>query len=172
MGNPVANSKTNSEKNSDVTEPSTAVAIPKFSDADLRAITSFDDAMALVAETYGQENVFTADQVIGNGFRVLSSREKDRLIGAECMFINWRFNPGKYNDEFVTALVVTRAGEKYLLNDSGSGICKQLQQVTESTGREGGMYARHGLSRSDYEYEDAETGKMTPASTYYIDTSV
>lgn len=170
MGNPVANSKTNSA-NSTENEPSTAVAIPKFSDADLRAISTFDDAMALVAETFGQENIFTADQVIGNGFRVLSKNEKDRLIGVECMFLSWRFNPGKFADEFVTALIVTRAGEKYLMNDGSSGICKQLQQVTETTGREGGMYVRNGLSRSDYEYED-ENGEMKPASTYYIDQSV
>ena len=169
MGNPVANSKKDSVENS---EPTTAIAIPKFSDADLREINTFDDAVALMAEAYGNENLFSADQVIGNGFRVLQRSEKDRLVGVECAFLSWRFNPGKFNDEFVTALIVTRAGEKFLINDSGHGIYQQLHQVTQSTGREGGMLARHGLSRSDYEYEDSETGKKMPASTYYIDQSI
>lgn len=165
----MAKQNPNSAENS---EPTTAVAIPSFSDMDLRNITTFDDAFALMAEAYGQENLFTADQVIGNGFRVLSRNEKDRLIGVECAFLSWRFNSGKYNDEFVSALVVTRAGEKYLLNDSGHGIYQQLHQVTESTGKQGGMLCRNGLSRSDYEYHDAELDKMMPASTYYIDQSV
>lgn len=167
MGNPVAAKKQNVDENSETT----AVAIRKFSDDDLRNISTFDDAFALMAEAYGQENIFAADQIIGNGFRVLSSKEKDRLIGVECVFLSWRFNPGKYNDEFVSVLVVTRAGEKFLMNDSGHGIYQQLHGVTESTGREGGMFVRNGLSRSDYEYED-DKGEMKPATTYYIDTSV
>lgn len=166
----MANSKANSETNSD--ESKAVATTPNFSDTDLRNISTFEDAVALMAEAYGHENLFAADQVIGNGFRVLSTREKDRLIGVECAFLNWRFHPGKYNDEFVTVLVVTRAGEKFLMNDSGHGIYQQLHQVTESTGREGGMLCRNGLNRSDYEYEDAETGKMMPASTYYIDQSI
>lgn len=161
---------TNAKATSDVAknDDNTAVAVPQFRDSDLQQINTFDDALALIQEQYGQGGVISADEVLGNGFALLTN--KDHLVGVPFVFMKWQFNQGKYQDDFCTALVVTVNNQKYIVNDGGSGICRQLKEFTEVSGRQGGMAARKGLTRSDYTFED-ENGKETPASTYYIDTS-
>lgn len=172
-GNSVANAK------ADETEKA-VVAIPEYRNSDLQAVTTFEDALALMRETYGDDGVITADEVIGNGFAMLAN--KDNLIGVPFAVIKWQFYPGKFADNFVTAMVVTADNRKFLINDGGTGICSQLQDVTTGTGRQGGMVARHGLTRSEYEFcedhrssrcneDDGQEHTMRPAVTYYIDTS-
>lgn len=155
-----------------------AVAKREMSDESLREIQSLEDAIALMQDVYGAENIVTADQIIGNGFRILRGREKDRLIGVACAFVKWSENPGKFGNEvFVSAMVVTESREKFIINDSSAGIANQLMGITADTGRTGGVLARHGLSRSDYEYCEEtrssrcndETHTHTDAATYYID---
>lgn len=170
-----------SEKKSE-TETKAVQPVREFSDDDLRNIQSIDDALELMREVYGAENVFTADQVIGNGFRVLAGREKDRLIGVGLAFVKWNINPSRYNanEWFVSAMVVTEAREKFIINDSG-GISKQLTEITETTGRSGGMIARHGLTRSDFTFceecrssrcsNDDHEDKRINAFSHYIDVS-
>lgn len=160
----------------------TAPVVRELSDEALRNIQSIDDALELMRDVYGAENVFTADQVIGNGFRVLTGREKDRLIGVGLAFVKWNINPSRFgaNEWFVSAMVVTESREKFILNDSG-GVSKQLMEITEKTGHSGGMIARHGLSRSDFHYcEECRSSRCEveehaehriPAFTHYIDVS-
>lgn len=160
--------------NPKTTEPETkseevVTALPTYRNSDLQAVTTFEDALALMRETYGDTGVITADEVIGNGFAMLKT--KDVLIGVPFALVKWQFYPGRYANNFVSAMVVTKDGKKYLLIDGGTGICAQLQEVTDNTGRQGGMVARNGLTRSDYTYTDSETQEETPAHTFYIDTS-
>lgn len=164
---PVAASKS-SEAATTSEETAVAVAIPQYRDSDLQQISSFDDALALIQEQYGQGGVISASDVLGNGFALLSN--KDHLVGVPFLIMKWQFNPGKYAEDFCTALVVTVNNQKYIVNDGGQGLCKQLREYTAQSGRQGGMVVQKGLTRSDYTYTDSD-GEERPASTYYIDTS-
>lgn len=145
--------------------PNNAIAAQVTYESDeLRAIQSFDDAIALANAV---QPVIVAEQEIGDGFALL--KNKDRLIGVPLLFLTWRFNDGKYEEKFVTAYVVTNRNEKFIINDGSTGICQQLRELSNK-GRNGNMLSRHGLSRSDYPYAD-EQGEMKEATTYYIDTS-
>ncbi len=149
--------------------------VPKYSDDELLAVQSFDDALRLAAQYYGEENLVSADETIGNGFRLLAN--KDTLIDVPFIALAWRFNPGEFQGEFCTLMVVTEDGRKFIVNDGGSGVCQQLATYTNATGRHGGMLVKRGLSRSDYEYEDTTVldseGNPTkrPAHTFYLNTS-
>lgn len=161
--------------NADETSTEIVTSVPKYSDEELLSVQSFDDALRLAAEYYGEENLVSADETIGNGFRLLAN--KDTLVDVPFVALAWRFNPGEYQGEFVTMMVVTEDGRKFIVNDGGSGVCSQLATYTNATGRHGGMIVKRGLTRSDYEYEDNSVldseGNPTkrPASTYYLNTS-
>lgn len=149
-----------------MTESEVAVQNYRYDTGSLRDIASFEDAFALVESTYGP--VLTADSELGDGFAMLET--KDVLIGTPLIFLSWSFSPGKYDEEFVSARVVTKDGGKYVVNDGGTGIRAQLREFSDSHGgRQGGLLARRGLRRSDYEYTD-DKGKAQEASTYYVDT--
>src|SRR3546814_1618099 len=64
----------------------------------------------------------------------------------------WRFNPCDFG-EFVTMMVVTEDGRKFIVNDGGSGICQQLALFTNATGRHGGMLVENGLTRRSEEHK-------------------
>jgi hypothetical protein len=140
---------------------------PKYDADRLAAVESFDDAVALAAETVGE--IANAADELGDGFAILS--DKNKLVGVPCMFLSWNFNLGDYG-EFVSAQVVARTESggvlKVIVNDGGAGIYQQLSDFTAKSNKLGGLFARHGLRRSDYTYKD-EKGKDTPATTYYID---
>jgi hypothetical protein len=160
---------TNTKNSSgDETSKEVVTTVPEYRNSDLQGISTFDDALALLRETYGNTGIIAADEVIGSGFGLLTN--KDLLVGVPFVILKWQFYPGKFTSEFSTCMVVTTDGRKYLVNDGGTGICKQLTELTAETGRQGGLVARKGLSRSDYTYTD-ERGEESPATTYYIDTS-
>lgn len=144
-----------------------------FDPETLRDIRTFDDALRLASQEFG--NVLDASEEIGDGFSLLA--DKDKLIGVPIIFLSWTFSEGDYIDaetgeksEFVTARVVAKYGpdaySKHILNDGGTGIRRQLRQLTDRDGRTGGLVSRNGLRRSDYELPDG-----SPATTHYIDTS-
>jgi hypothetical protein len=138
----------------------------------LRNITSFDDAVRLVEETHGP--IVSADEELGDGFTLLSTEDKDLLIGLPMLLMAWRFNDGDAG-RFVSIRVLVQNRDKsvsrYIFNDGSTGICEQLAKFQLRTGRAGGLKVQNGLRRSDYLYEDPTTGEQRPASTYYLDTS-
>lgn len=142
-----------------------------FATQDMRNIESFDDAIALLVEA--GIPVQDATDAIGDGFVLLDSKDKDKLVDVPCLFVTWSFNAGDYEGEYVAARVVAKLGNgtlgKYVVIDGGEGICKQLRDYTTEYGVSGGLKAFGGLTRSDYEKEI--DGKMTPATTYYVNTS-
>ncbi len=142
---------------------------PQYDDEALRAIESFDDAMALAIQTVG--DIETADSALGNGFALLDN--KATLVGAPSMFLSWTFNNGDFG-EFVSAHVVARnesgGGRKVIINDGSTGIYQQLRDYTDRTGRQGGLFVRKGLRQSVYDYTD-DKGNKRPATTFYLDTS-
>lgn len=142
---------------------------------DLRNIGSLDDAFQFVNEQLGGMESF-ADY--GTGFEVLDKRDKDRLVKTPFAILEWRFQQSKeYKSEFVSMLVVTKGGEKFVVNDGSTGICKQLRQITDDRIRAGrkhpqtGLAVENGLRRSDYMFEttlpDGTVDEIS-ASTYYL----
>lgn len=169
----------NSPEKVEETTTETAVAIRQISNDDLLNISSFEDALAFVAEVYG--DVLAADEVIGNGFKMLSN--KGLLVGVPFVAVQWKFHVSDYNDSFYTnMLVVTDKGDRYLVNDGGSGITRDLKDYSDRSGRMGGLVFRNGLSESTYSFcddcrvatvrcADPDNHKQGPATTYYLDLS-
>jgi hypothetical protein len=145
-----------------------------FDEDTLRNLSSFDQALDLFQNT--PDGIVTADQEMGDGFTVLETGKKRRLIDVPLLFMEWEFYKGDYGDnsEFVAARVLAKFEGgglgKYILNDGSAGIFRQLKAYTEKTGRRSGLIARNGLRVSDYEYTD-DNGNTAPASTFYIDVS-
>jgi len=145
----------------------------QFSDVDLAAISSWDDIAVLVGEK-GLESFDISD--LGTGFEVLDKSDKARLVGEPFAILDWRFNAGDFGDEFVSMLVLTGAGRKYVVNDGGTGIRQQMQAITGGLAKKMSVEPEKaravikcpkGLTRSDYTYVD-EAGKKTPATTFYL----
>lgn len=154
-------------------------------DADLRSITSYEDAVALAEQVHG--TVIDIAQELGSGFALID--DKDRLCGTEFVIIQWRFSAGDFGT-FVSAGLVTKHGEKFIVNDGSSGMMDQLLQFSQATQRFGGMKVPRGLRKSEYStcpdcgkpmsreeiacdnakclYEGDKRGLGT---TYYLDTA-
>lgn len=138
-----------------------AVSQQKMYDDDaLRNVRSFDDAVALLASS-GVTPVDVTDY--GTGFDVI---DKQRLVDNPFVILEYKFAKGDFGEEFAIAYVVTESGEKGILTDGGTGVCKQLQSLAAQNVWNG-IVCRKGLDRSDYEHVD-ENGKRTPATTYYL----
>ena len=138
------------------------VATARISADDLRNITSFEDAARLAAEQNGGE-LFVASEELGDGFALLEN--KDQLIDVPLVIMDWSFHEGDHG-EFVSAHVVTRPGDKFIVNDGSTGIYAQLRAFSDARGKFGGLAVNRGLRRSDYTHP-----VHGPATTYYLSTS-
>lgn len=145
----------------------------QFSDADLAALASWDD-IAIAVREKALETVDISD--FGTGFEVLDKKDKARLVEEPFAILDWRFNPGDFGESFVSMLVLTQAGKKYVVNDGGTGIRQQMQTLTSQLAAKLGVdedKARavvkcpKGLTRSDYQYVDGD-GEKKPATTFYL----
>jgi hypothetical protein len=148
-----------------------AKATPIINTNDLRAIDSFEAAVALAKETHGELAI--ASQELGDGFTLLGKQDKGRLCGVGLIFVQWQFSESDYvnketgeKGEFVAARVVTKDGGKYVILDGGFGVAQQLREFTDRTGRMGGLVVERGLRK--YDGENEEHGSFT---RYYIDTA-
>lgn len=137
-----------------------------FSEKALAEITSIDAALSALA---GAGLNVSGIEDFGSGF-VLT--EKDQLIGAEMLLLQWRFSEGDYGP-FVSVAALTRDGRRVIFNDGSTGVYAQLQNVSSvrlgngETNVHAGLTAKHGLKESTYTYTDAK-GEERPASTYYL----
>src|SRR6185369_14858643 len=113
-----------------------------------------------------------------------------KLIKVPLLLLDWRFNPGEYGDDFVSITGVSQdemgKANKVIINDGSTGICKDLREYTQKTGRMGGLFCRRGLRVSEYD-TDLETGlpinkmlvreylkegkKIGKGKTFYLDFS-
>lgn len=148
-----------------------AKATPIINTNDLRAIDSFEAAVALAKETHG--DLAIASQELGDGFTLLGKSDKSRLCGVPLIFVQWQFAQSDFVDkatgekgEFVVARVVTKDGGKFVLIDGGFGVAQQLREFTERTGKHGGLVVERGLRK--YDGENEEHGAFV---RYYIDTA-
>lgn len=142
-----------------------------FDESVLKDGATFDYFVSLTEHAHGA--VVDAADELGDGFTVLRKEQKSLLVDVPCLFMEWAFRDGDFSRPFVSVRVVAKlpggAIGKFILNDGGVGIAEQLAKYQKATGRTGGLFARGGLSRSDYEVEIE--GKMSPATTYYINTA-
>jgi len=142
---------------------------PQYSAQDMREIQSFDDALALMTEQ--GIAVEDATEAIGDGFVLLE--DKNKLSGVPCLFMTWSFSDGEFG-EFVAARVIAKLDNgsiaKYVVTDGSTGIYEQLRDFTKEHGGEiVGLKVMGGLRPSTYDKEI--DGKMTKATTFYIETS-
>lgn len=157
----------------DDTTKAVAIPTPDFSATALKNLTSWEDLGELF-DSAGVELQF-ADQVLGDGFSVLSTDDKGQLIGVPLALLEWRFNDGQQG-RFVSIRAVAKTGindtdvRKVIINDGSTGIMRQLDEFTQATGKSAGLLVRRGFRVSEYMYED-EKGVQRPAKTYYLDTS-
>lgn len=154
-------------------------------DADMRAITSYEEALALAEAVHG--SVIDIAEELGTGFALLE--DKGKLEDVEFVLLQWRFNAGDFGG-FVSAGLVTITGDKYIINDGSTGIMSQLMELTQETKRFGGVKVPKGLRKSEYstcpecgkpmsrdEVEcsntkcDYEGDKRGSGTTYYLDLS-
>lgn len=127
-------------------------------------IASFEDAIALL-EQHGATILDSAE--LGDGFSVIAKDEKNRLIGVPFVIMQAVQTEGDHGT-FVSLRIVTKNGEKLVLNDGSTGICEQLitlwEQKPETKGKP--FLCRHGLRVSEYDHP-----QYGPSKTYYLDTS-
>lgn len=142
-----------------------------FSTEELKGLNSFEDVEKLFASR--GETVVSASEELGDGFALLNN--KAVLEGRPMFLISWAFSKGDFSEEFVSVRVMCHmdggAIGKFVINDGGTGIRKQLREWSDSNGgRAGGMFVNKGLRRSEYDYTD-EKGNTSKAETWYLDTS-
>lgn len=140
-----------------------------YTEADMRAIHSFEDALKLVTDTVG--DILDATDEIGSGFAQLDN--KDRLVDTTFIILSFSINDGDFRDaegfqqKFVSLRVVAQTGEKYWFTDGSTGISRQLRDYVEMGGRKAGLLVKNGLRKSEYTFTDAN-GNEQPAKTYYL----
>lgn len=139
-----------------------------FTDEELTGLSSWQQIENLIKDV----GIPAADlSDLGNGFEILSDRAKDRLISVPFYILDWRFNKGEQSDQFVSVMVMTKGGEKLVVNDGGMGIYRQMVSLTEKLqGGRAVLLVPKGLSRSDYTYVNSN-GEDRPASTYRLSLS-
>lgn len=155
-------------------------------DTDLRTIGSYEDALQLAERVNG--NVVDISEELGSGFAILD--DKAKLVGREFVLIQWRFSVGDFTRPFVSAGLVTKQGEKFIMNDGGTGIMQTLLDYSQDTKRFGGIKVPKGLRVSKYptcpdcgqpmptdvvecdnEKCDYDGPQRSQGETFYLDTS-
>jgi hypothetical protein len=119
----------------------------RITDDALRAVKSFEDAINLAAAQHGDIEDYA--EKYGTGFDVLE--DKSILVKQDLLFMEWRFRDGDFVGGFVSVVGITAKGEKFVINDGGSGLFEDLKHITADTGRNGGLRIKKGLRESVYE---------------------
>lgn len=170
----------------DTAAKSTEITNPRsyYTDDILAGVTSFADALAL-AGSLGVPNESMDDY--GTGFKVLSTKDKTKLVGVDFIVLEFAFYPGNHGDEpFVSATIVTKHDEKLILNDGSTGIRDQLLNVAKQRAAKGHpkphgpLAVLGGLTQTSYFFnantketsnkipDGAKSSDWSPASTFYL----
>lgn len=120
----------------------------RMSDAELRAITTFEEANAYAVEAYG--GVDDVSTELGNGFTLLGKSDKAKLVGKPFLILFFTLNAGDFGAYFSTIHAMTTDNRKVIINDGSTGIHKQLADYADRTNRNGGLMVPNGLRRSEY----------------------
>ncbi|MEU8693010.1 hypothetical protein [Streptomyces sp. NPDC048665] len=87
-------------------------------------------------------------------------KDKRELVATQFVSLEWRFHEGD-NGEFVSAVIMRRDNSLAILNDGGTGICRQYRELTDRIGRQRGpVLHKGGLSTSEYWF-NSDTGAIS-----------
>lgn len=159
----------------------------RFDVETLRAMSSLDDALAALQ---GAGIAVTDMSEYGDGFEMLDDKDKRQLVGVPFIIIDATESEGDYGKTFVVVSLMTRDGRKVRLTDGSTGIRDQVVRDIGGVDKAPGITVMHGLRASDYRYCDKDSGgcgrinkdnasscvscghsPLSPASTYYLDTT-
>lgn len=151
---------------------------------DLASIGSIDDA--LVALQNAGIVARRASDELGDGFVLLDDNGKRTLVGTPFLIIGASESEGDYGKTMVTLRLITGDNRKYVINDGSTGIREQVVGYLENHDTIAGLMVDKGLRASDYRYcgdcktvnrknavkcKQCDGNDLTPATTYYLDTS-
>lgn len=105
---------------------------------------SYEDALAALEEA-GVEVVALETN--------WSQAEKEALLGRPFLIFDVAFNSGDYAGEFTSVHLITEDGERYFINDGGTGVYAQLKELVATTKQTGGFLVKNGLRKSEYDYD-------------------
>jgi hypothetical protein len=122
---------------------------------------------------------------LGEGYHLLQGTAgKDKLVDVPFVIIKYKIQTGWKFGDGVTLQVRTgvpvaiegRTYNKFIVNDGGSGIARQMFEHNESKDKGKAILCRRGLSRSDYERKDENgdpiidpvTMKPATGTTFYL----
>ena len=138
-----------------------------LSDSDLREMVDFDAVLDTLRDS--GETVLMAEDYVGSGAELI--KDKGRLVGIPFIILQWAFHESSdFEDNiFVSCEILTKHRERFVINDgTKGGIRDQLLNVSNTTGAFNYFVCPHGLTVSEYEVEDSETGKTKKAKSYYL----
>ena len=155
-----------------------AVSDTIFDDDLLLHVKSLADARQLLAEH--NVELHHAEEVLGDGFQLVSGDDKAQLIGKPLLFLQWKFLASKYGPMVVVhALEITGPNDtdvrKWKIIDASgkNGIRMDLMQYSSTYDKFAGLFLRKGLRASNYQVENPNRpGEMMTATTFYLDYSV
>ena len=117
-----------------------------FETADLRSISSLEDAVRLLTDN--GLTIADATTAIGDGFEMLE--DKDLLIKVPFIALTWSFTQGDFGADYLIMRIVTADGKKFVVTDGSTGLCRQVQEFERETGRTAGLKVERGLRKSEY----------------------
>lgn len=119
------------------------------------ASVDYQGAMARFPEV-----VSTLD-ILGDGFQLLE--DKMHAVGKEFLILDWKFIlDSNGNPKFVSLRAMTPNNHMIRINDGGTGIFAQIQEL-EKKGIHGGVICYKGLRVSEYDHPTAG-----PSKTFYL----
>jgi len=154
--------------------------VERFDSSALDTIDSPDE----IVRYFTDMGVDVADNKV-DGIKSLAIVEsKDSLVDVPFLILTWRFNPGDYGNEFVSAEIMLKDKSRLVLNDGGTGIAKQLRDLSDYRTAHAhptpfaGRMVSGGLRRSAFWFHEKSGQSATkrpegdgwaPAQTYYLD---
>lgn len=140
---------------------------------DLDAITSMDDALAILA-AHGVTPVDAAE-ILADEYAPIA---KDALVNVPFMVLDSKTSWGDYGP-FVTCRVILMNGKRFRFSDGSTGIYEQMRMLENKYGMKNavGLRCMKGLSKSTYTRRDDdgepivnEKGVEEKGTTFYFNT--
>ena len=144
----------------------------RLSDETLANLTTVDQAISALGLT-------SADQLEWDS-NVYQLTDKSKLVGKKFLAVQWKFHESSEyaGNQFVSVYVITAdpidGNTQFIFNDGSTGVCRQLEQLTEKRLSEkhpspyGGALVKSGLSLSEYDRVDEAGKSLGKGKTYYL----
>lgn len=130
------------------------VEIRSATNSELSNVQSFEDAVRLAQDLYGE---IIPSYDLGDGFTGLD--DKDELVGVPFIVMGWGLGWSDFGDDerFSILRVVTQDGRKLRFSDGGSGVHRTLVERFQGDPINfTALMALGGLSRGEYKPRNAD----------------